>query len=68
MKKSTLFSTPKERHAFATGIGDAICFWRHELWHAGLKGEEHYFAFGRTIGVLFYISIILIIVFKALGW
>jgi len=64
--KNTLFSTPKERHAFVTGIGDALCFWRQEMWHAELKGENHYFALGRGLGALTYIAPIFVLIYHLL--
>jgi len=74
MKKPTLFSTPKERHSFVIGFSEAICFFikshlpTHSASYNPIYSEEHYYTIGRAAGVLFYVIIILIIIFKALGW
>ena len=53
--------TYQEWHAFVEGFSESFCFWKaryepSEELLKDLKGEHHYYVFGRTVGFLALVS------------
>ena len=66
IKPSTFLSTHQEWHAFVIGFCEVLCPWpaKHELSEKlldDLKGDHHYYMFGRAIGVIAWLLIAKII-------
>ena len=69
MKKSRCFSfmnTPEEWHAFVLGWAETACPWwaRYRITKQAEytpRKEYHYYAFGRVIGFLTLITIVIVI-------
>jgi hypothetical protein len=57
----TFLSTGEEWHAFAIGFCEILCPWpprRHIITQQevnSLKGEHHYYLFGRAMGIIAWI-------------
>lgn len=57
----------REWHAFVEGFCETFCFWRAKHKLSGellkdLKGEHHYYVFGRVVGFILLVGFGLIIV------
>ena len=66
IRLSTFLSTPEEWHAFVEGLCEVLCPWpaKHKLSGAllnDLRGDHHYYMFGRAIGVIAWLIIAKII-------
>jgi hypothetical protein len=66
IKPSTFLSTHQEWHAFVEGLCEVLCPWpaNHKL--SGklldeLRGDHHYYMFGRALGVIAWLIIAKII-------
>ena len=62
IRLSTFLSTPEEWHAFVEGLCEVLCPWpaKHKLSGAllnDLRGDHHYYMFGRAIGVIAWLII-----------
>jgi hypothetical protein len=63
---NNFFDTCQEWHAFVEGFCEVLCPWpaRHKLSGKlleDLKGEHHYYVFGRAMGVIAWLIIAKII-------
>ena len=57
----------KEWHAFVEGFSETFCFWRPRHKLSGellkdLKGEHHYYVFGRVVGFIGLVGLGLIVI------
>jgi len=69
IKPSTFLSTHEEWHALAIGFCEVLCPRkpRHPIGAAALtplEGEEHYYLFGRALGVIAWLIILPIVIGK----
>lgn len=60
----TFLNTPAEWHSWVIGFSQVICPWRPPLTIPKkeleyLKGEWHYYMFGRAVGVFAWLGIII---------
>ena len=60
-------NTPAEWHAFVEGFCETFCFWRANYEPSkellkDLKGEHHYYAFGRVVGFISVVGLALLVV------
>ena len=67
IKPSTFLSTHQEWHAFVEGFCETFCFWkaRHDPSKEllkDLKGEHHYYAFGRVLGFISVVGFVTLVV------
>jgi len=67
----TLFNTSNERHAFLIGFSETLCPWPPRYRQGTqtpeyLEREYHYYTFGRAVGFIALLA--LIILFKKLLW
>lgn len=57
----------KEWHAFVEGFSETFCFWRARHKLSGkllkdLKGEHHYYVFGRVVGFIALMISVMVVV------
>lgn len=55
MSRLSFMDTSEERHAFLMGLFEALCPWNPKIppgdpVPSTLKGERHYYLFGRALG------------------
>jgi len=71
MRKSALFNTPDERHAFVIGFSFALWFWNKlpmpNKYHNPLEGDYHYYAAGGCMAVVLLIAAIIYTIIRVTG-
>ena len=61
----TFMNTVEEWHSFVIGLCEGFCFWKPRIEPrklAYLQGEWHYYVFGRAIGFLALVWLIVAVI------